>query len=143
MMDINSYNENGRTPLMEAANLGDIEEVRRLLALGADPYLRDASFGTSTAKMFAGRKAHDGNVYYEIEQLLGDITGEDVVYRSLYQEEIEVDRKYFGKNTESGWDFDVAQVLYVLGFISLFLAPFTGITVVTAAAFFVIGYILR
>jgi hypothetical protein len=32
--------------------------------------------------------------------------------------------------------------LYLLGFICLVLAPFTGITVVGAAAFFVIAYIL-
>lgn len=32
--------------------------------------------------------------------------------------------------------------MYILGFISLILAPFTGITIVTAAAFFIIGYIL-
>lgn len=32
-------------------------------------------------------------------------------------------------------------LMYLLGFISLILAPFTGITVVTAAAFFLIGWI--
>jgi len=30
---------------------------------------------------------------------------------------------------------------YILGIISLILAPFTGITVVAAAAFFIIGWI--
>jgi hypothetical protein len=34
-----------------------------------------------------------------------------------------------------------AGLMYILGLISLVLAPFTGITVVTAAAFFVIGWI--
>ena len=34
-------------------------------------------------------------------------------------------------------------LMYFLGFVSLILAPFSsGITVVTAAAFFVIGYVL-
>jgi len=33
------------------------------------------------------------------------------------------------------------KLMYVLGFISLVLAPFTGITIVGAAAFFIIGYI--
>ena len=33
-------------------------------------------------------------------------------------------------------------MMYALGFISLILAPFTGITVVTAAAFFLIGWVL-
>jgi hypothetical protein len=36
----------------------------------------------------------------------------------------------------------MAGIMYALGIFSLILAPFTGITVVTAAAFFVIGYIL-
>ncbi len=34
-------------------------------------------------------------------------------------------------------------LMYLLGIISLILAPFTGISVVTAAAFFIIGYILQ
>ena len=36
----------------------------------------------------------------------------------------------------------MAGIMFVLGFISLILAPFTGVTVVTAAAFFLIAYIL-
>jgi len=32
-------------------------------------------------------------------------------------------------------------LMYLLGIISLILPPFTGITVVTAAAFFIIGWI--
>jgi len=35
------------------------------------------------------------------------------------------------------------EIMFLLGFISLVLAPFTGITVVSAAAFFVIGHILN
>jgi hypothetical protein len=34
-------------------------------------------------------------------------------------------------------------LMYLCGIVSLILAPFTGITVVTAAAFFVIGWIVR
>jgi hypothetical protein len=37
---------------------------------------------------------------------------------------------------------DIVSLFYLLGFISLILAPFTGITVVSAAAFFVIGWII-
>jgi hypothetical protein len=37
----------------------------------------------------------------------------------------------------------MSRLMYILGFISRVLAPFTGITVVTAAAFFLIGWILR
>ena len=36
----------------------------------------------------------------------------------------------------------MSGLMYLLGFVSLLLAPFTGVTVVMAAAFFVIGYIL-
>jgi len=34
-----------------------------------------------------------------------------------------------------------SQVMYALGYVSLFFALFTGVTVVTAAAFFAIGWI--
>lgn len=34
-----------------------------------------------------------------------------------------------------------SDLMYLLGFISLILAPFTGVTVVTAVCFFVIGRI--
>ena len=36
---------------------------------------------------------------------------------------------------------DFSSFMYTLGFISLILAPFTGVTIVAAAAFFVIGYV--
>jgi len=36
----------------------------------------------------------------------------------------------------------MSGILYLLGFISLILAPFTGVTLVTAACFFIIGYII-
>ena len=35
----------------------------------------------------------------------------------------------------------MAGLMYICGFVCLILAPFTGFTVVGAAAFFVIGYI--
>jgi hypothetical protein len=34
-----------------------------------------------------------------------------------------------------------SEMMYALGYISLFFAIFTGVTVVTAAAFFVIGWV--
>jgi len=37
----------------------------------------------------------------------------------------------------------MSGLMVVLGFISLILAPFTGITVVTAMAFFVIAFIIN
>lgn len=36
----------------------------------------------------------------------------------------------------------MANLMYLLGFVSLVLAPFTHITVVGAAAFFVIGWVI-
>jgi len=35
-----------------------------------------------------------------------------------------------------------SDVMYALGYISLFFAIFTGVTVVTAAAFFIIGWVM-
>jgi len=37
---------------------------------------------------------------------------------------------------------NMSALMYLLGFICLILAPFTGITVVGAAAFFVIGWVI-
>lgn len=37
----------------------------------------------------------------------------------------------------------MAGLFYLAGIISLILVPFTGVTLVTAAAFFVIGYIME
>jgi hypothetical protein len=37
----------------------------------------------------------------------------------------------------------MAGIMYLCGFVCLVLAPFTGITVVGAAAFFIIGHILE
>jgi hypothetical protein len=36
----------------------------------------------------------------------------------------------------------MSGIMYILGLISLILAPFTGVTLVSAACFFVIGYIM-
>ena len=36
----------------------------------------------------------------------------------------------------------MSGIMYLLGIVSLILAPFTGITVVTAAAFFCIGWVI-
>ena len=44
---------------------------------------------------------------------------------------------------KKGRIMEFSAVMYLLGIISLILAPFSaGISVVTAAAFFVIGYIM-
>lgn len=36
----------------------------------------------------------------------------------------------------------ISGLFYLAGFVSLVLAPFTGVTLLSAACFFVIGYIL-
>ena len=37
----------------------------------------------------------------------------------------------------------MSGILYLCGVVSLLLAPFTGVTIVTAAAFFVIAFIFE
>lgn len=37
----------------------------------------------------------------------------------------------------------MSGLMYLLGIISLILAPFTGVTLFTAMAFFVIGYVFE
>lgn len=131
---INSYNEHGRTKLMEAADAGDLAEVRRLLELGADPALLDERWRTTSARMLALRKSSRGQAFVEIARLLeppGQPTSSSQ-HRSR--------PAYVSESPGSG--FGLVGFFFLLGFVSLLLAPFTGVTVVTAAAFFVIGYIL-
>jgi hypothetical protein len=45
--DPNTRNENGATPLHEAAWAGDLELIQRLLDAGADPTIPDARFGST------------------------------------------------------------------------------------------------
>ena len=67
---INEYDENGRTPLMNAAIVGDYDEVKRLLELGADPDIADRDWGTTKAENYAGRKAKNSEIHRKIEELL-------------------------------------------------------------------------
>ncbi len=46
-VDINTQDANGRTSLMDAAAAGDLAQVNRLLALGANPALKDVDGNTS------------------------------------------------------------------------------------------------
>lgn len=68
------YGEDGLTPLMRAARDGDLQRVRELLRLGADPQLTDGSFGTSRPVDFAIRAASRdpvGTQWHEIIKALG------------------------------------------------------------------------
>lgn len=69
-MDIDEYDENGRTSLMNAAFNGDYDEVKRLLDLGADPSIADDNFGTTTAEDIALRLAKKSETHRKIYNLL-------------------------------------------------------------------------
>ena len=45
--DVNARDDDGATPLHQAAWEGDVELIRRLLEAGADPSLTDARFGST------------------------------------------------------------------------------------------------
>ena len=67
---INEYDKNGHTPLMNAAITGDYDEVKRLLALGADPNIADRDWGTTKAENYAGRKAKNSEIHRKIQKLI-------------------------------------------------------------------------
>ncbi len=137
--DIDEYDEDGHTPLMKASIAGDYEEVKRLLDLGADPNKRDRDHNSANAESYAARQSKKSDIHKKIEKLLIESNSHSdnkEKYESKREtREEKIDSYTSSSITLSGW-------LYLLGFISLILAPFTGITVVTAAAFFVIAWIL-
>jgi len=137
--NINEYDENGRTPLMNAAIAGDYDEVKRLLELGADPNIADKDWGTTKAENYAGREAKNSEVHRKIEELLVE-SNPHSEKKELNASQNETSHLYSSNSYSSS--ISLSGWLYILGFISLILAPFTGITVVTAAAFFVIAWIL-
>jgi len=53
-MDFNEYDNNGRTPLMNAAITGDYDEVKRLIEYVANPNITDDNFSTSKAAAYSG-----------------------------------------------------------------------------------------
>jgi len=137
--NIDEYDENGRTALMNAAIAGDYDEVKRLLELGADPDIADRDWGTTKAENYAGRKAKNSKVHTKIEELLVESNPHsDNKERNAFN--YEASQIYSNDSYSSS--ISLSGLLYILGFISLILAPFTGITVVTAAAFIVIAWIL-
>jgi hypothetical protein len=141
--NIDEYDEKGHTPLMNATLNGDYQEVVRLLDLGADLNKKDRDWNASTAEKYAARKSKSSDAHLEIEKLLID-SNPHSENKDKYKpkeanyeaEPSEYYRRSSFSETLSGW-------LYTLGFISLLLAPFTGVTIVTAAAFFVIAWIIN
>jgi DnaJ-class molecular chaperone len=77
---VNTYDKDGYTPLMRAVKQMDIDAVRDLLELGADPKLEDANFGTSTALSMARRlfsiskDSRARSIYQDIINILKPIT---------------------------------------------------------------------
>tara|TARA_R110001599_G_scaffold95594_3_gene247903 strand:- start:984 stop:1610 length:627 start_codon:yes stop_codon:yes gene_type:complete len=69
-MHIDDYDENGRTPLMNASIIGNIEEVERLLEAGANPLIADRDFGTTTAEGYAARYARKSKEHQRIRKTL-------------------------------------------------------------------------
>ncbi|MDR5904867.1 ankyrin repeat domain-containing protein [Franzmannia qiaohouensis] len=69
-MQIDEYDGKGRTPLMNAAITGNIEEVERLLKAGANPLIADRDFGTTTAEGYAARFAKNSKEHQTIRKIL-------------------------------------------------------------------------
>jgi len=55
--EIDAFDEDGRTKLMNAAASGNVEETKLLLEQGANPWVKDDTFGTSTALDIAKRSS--------------------------------------------------------------------------------------
>lgn len=74
------YDHNGYTPLMRAVHATDIEAITSLLAKGANPKIKDGSFGTSTALTMAkirlnrAKTEEDKLAYQKIVTLLEPIS---------------------------------------------------------------------
>lgn len=58
-VDVNAPQPQGRTPLMRAADKGDVTAVEKLLAAGADPNLVAGGMENKTALHFAAAGGHD------------------------------------------------------------------------------------
>lgn len=133
--DLNQYDENGETSLLIAVKEGDIPSVKRLLEDGADPDKEDETWGVKPIDI-ARKKALTNKSHGEIAKLLEEAS-------ENYRRNNILESTY----TYNSGNYKSTTPLYIwlfrLGFISLLLAPFTGITVVTAAAFFIIGWILE
>lgn len=69
-MDIDQYDAFGRTRLMNAAIEGNLDQVKRLLELGADPDIADENWSTSRAVDYARRLANNSAVHKRIVELL-------------------------------------------------------------------------
>ena len=141
-MDINEYDNEGLTKLMHASIDGDYDEVVKLLELGADPNITDNDFGSTKAVQFAGRRADSSNEHKKIYELL---IAKTVDYTASDWSNENTNTYYpasYSSDNYSGSSFSLSGILYILGFISLIFSPFTGVTLVSAAAFFVIAWVI-
>ncbi len=77
--DLDSQDENGETLLMQAASSGDVKEVKRLLALGANPAIKDKTGSNAlmyavmhSVEELANVNVADSKRTPEIKKLMGD-----------------------------------------------------------------------
>jgi hypothetical protein len=71
------YDEHGHTPLMRAVAAKDVQQVRNLLALGADRTIVDGNFGTSRAidmARLAFARAKTEQEAAALEQIIKDLS---------------------------------------------------------------------
>jgi len=141
--EIDQYDNNGHTPLMKAAIQGDYDEVKRLLELGADPTIKDRDWNSSTAEKYAAKKSRSSEIHLEVEKLLIDFNPSSENKDKYKPKDPIYDKESKIVYRTSSFSEKLSGLLYTLGFISLLLAPFTGVTMVTAAAFFIIAWIIN
>jgi hypothetical protein len=138
-MNIDEYDGNGRTQLMNAAMVGDCDQVKHLLELGADPNILDQNWGTSRAEHYARKKSTSSEVHRVISKLLIEAelnakinSGDSPEYKASI---IDDEEGFFASLSLTAW-------FYLLGSISFILSPLTGVTIV-AAVFIITAWIIE
>ena len=137
---INEYDENGETLLLIAVKQGNLEEVKLLLDKGADPDKEDETWNVKPIDIVR-KKVCKNKIYWQIGELLEEASRKYESTKPLISTYNTRTENY--ANDTSTTSITLSGLMFILGFISLILAPFTGITVLTAAGFFIIGWIIE